>query len=104
MEIEINTAEGVERSDALDTHIRTQLERVARHHGECLTQTRVFLKDVNSGKGGVDTSCQMEARAAGLAPIGVEAMDVDAYRATGDAADKLDRALERRIGRRSDRS
>ena len=99
MHIEINAAHGVERSTALDEHIRSKLGRVERHHGDRLTQVIVFLDDVNGGKGGVDTSCRMEARPAGLDPVTVEAMDTDAYRSVQDAADKLDRALEHRLGR-----
>lgn len=99
MHVEINAADGVERSPALDEHIHAKLARVERHFGDHLTQVRVFLKDVNAGKGGVDKSCRMEARPEHRDPVVVEAMDTDAYRAVGDAVDKLDRALEHRLAR-----
>lgn len=99
MHIEINAGDGVERSEALDQHIRGRLERVARHHGHRLTQIIVHLKDTNAGKGGVDKLCSMEARPAGLDPITVHAEDTDTYLAVRDATDKLDRAIEHRLGR-----
>ena len=99
MHVEINAADGVERSPALDEHIRTKLARVDRHFGEHLTQVRVFLKDVNAGKGGIDKCCHMEARPEGRDPVAVEAMASDAYQVVGDAVDKLDRALEHRLAR-----
>lgn len=52
MDIEINAAEGTERSEALDEHIRSKLGRVERQFGDRLTRLEVFLKDVNAGKGG----------------------------------------------------
>jgi ribosomal subunit interface protein len=103
MHIEINAADGVERSEALDRHIRERLERVSRHQGDRLTQIIVHLKDTNAGKGGVDKLCSMEARPAGLDPITVHAQDTDMYLAVRDAADKLDRAIEHRLGRQESR-
>lgn len=103
MEIEINTAEGAAHSDAVDTHIRDKLDRVERLFGERVTRIQVFLKDVNARKGGVDQSCTMEARAAGLEPIAVEARETDMYLAVRDAIGKLEKAIEHRIGRKADR-
>ncbi|MEX0606795.1 MAG: ribosome-associated translation inhibitor RaiA [Halofilum sp. (in: g-proteobacteria)] len=102
MEIEINAADDTERSDALDEHIRSKLGRVERVFGDRLTRMEVFLKDVNAGKGGVDQSCTIEAHAAGLEAVAVEATDTDMYKAVGDAAGKLEKAIEHRIGRKSE--
>lgn len=103
MHVEINAADGVERSPALDEHIHAKLARIDRHFGEHLTQVRVFLKDVNAGKGGVDKCCHMEARAERHDPVVVEAMNTDAYRVVAEAVDKLDRALEHRLARAAGR-
>lgn len=99
MQIEINTGEGVQRSAALDQHIQDKLAGVSRRFGDRLTRIRVHLKDVNADKGGIDKLCSMEARPAGRDPVGIEAQDDDAYRAVGDAAGKLERALEHRLDR-----
>lgn len=99
MDIEINTGEGVARSEAIDRHVHDKLAHLERRFGDELTRVRVFLKDVNAHKGGVDKACTMEARPAGMDPVAVEAQDVDVYKAIGDAAGKLDKAVGHRFGR-----
>jgi len=99
MEIEINNAEGVDRSPALENHVRQRLERVERRFGDRITRIRVFLKDVNAAKGGVDKVCTMEARPAGKDPVVVEAQDEDLYAAVRDAEAKLEKALGHRLAR-----
>ena len=99
MELEINHADGVERSPALEQHVRERLARLDRRYGERVTRIRVFLKDVNGGKGGIDKVCTMEARPAGLGPIAVEAQDADLYAAVREAEGKLERALDHRMDR-----
>ncbi len=102
MEIEFNTADGLDYSPALEEHVRKKLGPVERRFGDKLTRVRVHLKDVNAHKGGVDIRCTMEARPAGLDPVGIEASNEDAYSASKAAADKLERALEHRLGRFKD--
>ncbi len=104
MQIEINAAEGIERSDALDEQIRSKLGRVERLYGDRLTRLEVFLKDANARKGGVDKSCTMEVHAAGLEALAVEATDSDMYKAVRDAAGKLEKAIEHRVGRKAERN
>jgi ribosomal subunit interface protein len=99
MEVEINNAEGVERSPALEDYVRQRVERLERRHGDRLTRVRVFLKDINAGKGGIDKVCTMEARPAGRDPVVVEAQDEDLYVAVRDAEGKLERALDHRLAR-----
>lgn len=99
MEIEINNAEGVDRSPALEAHVRSRLERLERRYGDRLTRVRVFLKDVNAHKGGVDKVCTMEARPAGHDPIAVEAQHEDLYTAVREAESRLEKALEHRLAR-----
>lgn len=100
MHVEINTGDGVPHSPALDEHIHRKLTRIDRRFGDRLTRIEVFLKDERPGKGGVDKSCRMEARPAGMDPVVVDTLQEDAYAAVGDAADKLERALAHRIERR----
>jgi len=99
MELEINNAEGVERSPALEEQVQQRVGRLERRYGDRLTRVRVFLKDVNAGKGGIDKVCTMEARPAGRNPVVVEAQDADLYRAVRDAEGKLEKALEHRLAR-----
>ena len=99
MEIEVNYAEGIERSAALEDHLHKQLQRLERRYGDRLTRILVFFKDVNAAKGGIDKVCTMEARPAGRDPVAVEAQDTDVYRAARDAEHKLEKALAHRLAR-----
>lgn len=99
MEIEINNAEGVERSPALEEHVCARLERLERRFGDRLTRVLVFLKDVNATKGGIDKVCTMEARPAGHDPVAVEAQHEDFYVAVREAEDRLEKALNHRLAR-----
>lgn len=100
MHIEIETADGVERSPALDEHVQRELERFERRHGERVTRIEAHFKDERPGKGGVDKVCRLEARLAGMEPIAVDAIAENAYDATRDAASKLEKAVDRRIARK----
>lgn len=102
MEIEINTAQNLTRSEAVDQHIRDKLSGLDRRFGDRLTRVRVFLKDVNAHKGGIDKVCTMEARPAGDHPIAVEAQDEDVYKSIRDASGKLERAIAHRFGRQAE--
>ncbi len=99
MHLEINTAEGIERSPALEAHIRQKLQPVERRFGEKLTRIEVFLKDINATKGGIDKSCTIEARVQALDPIAVEAREEDMYKAVKAACSKLEKAVGHRLGR-----
>lgn len=99
MQIQLNTGEGVQHSDALEAHVEERLQAVNRRCGDRLTRTEVFCKDANAGKGGEDKHCTMEARPSGLDPVAVSAQSVDLYTAVDEAADKLEKALEHRLGR-----
>jgi len=99
MEIEINNAEGVDRSPALENHVRERLQRVEHRFGGRVTRILVFLKDVNADKGGVDKVCKMEARPAGRNPVAVEARREDLYAAVRAAEGKLEKALGHRLAR-----
>jgi len=99
MQIEINTAEGVTRSEAVDRHIHDQLSHVEKRFGDRLTRLRVYMKDENARKGGVDKTCRIEARPAGFDPVAVEARHEDVYQAVRAAAGKLEKALEHRLAR-----
>lgn len=99
MELEVNAGEGMQTSTALEDHIRTKLAGVERRFGERVTRVETYLKDVNAGKGGVDTACTLEAHPAGLSPVVVDSWATDAYSASHGAAQKLEKALEHRLAR-----
>ncbi len=100
MQIEIETGEGVEYTAELEEHAEEKLRRIERRFGQRLTRIIIFLKDERPGKGGIDKSCNMEARPAGRDPIAVEALEATTFEAITAAADKLERALARRLDRK----
>jgi hypothetical protein len=72
--------------------------------GTQVTRVEAHLSDENSGKFGVDDKrCLLEARLADLQPIAVSHEAATMQQAAAGAAEKLQRALESRIGRLRDR-
>lgn len=104
MQVIINPADDVKLSDKLSKHIHSSLEKVDRRFGDWLTRTEAFIKDVNGPKGGVDKHCRLEARPRGTEPVVVDHQDEDLYTCVSRAAEKLEKALERRRGQLSARS
>ncbi len=98
MRVEIETAEGVEHTTELEEHAKKQLRHVERRFGERITKVMVYLKDERPGKGGVDKKCHMEARPAGIDPVTVESLESTAFDAVRMGAEKLEKALARRLG------
>jgi ribosome-associated translation inhibitor RaiA len=99
--IEIETAEGVEHSTALEEHVHKAAGRLDRRFGDRITRMEVFFKDVRPGKGGVDKSCTLELRLGGMDPVVVETLNENVYDAVRDAVEKLERAVEKRVGRKA---
>lgn len=98
MQIQINHAD-VSHSDALDTHVREQVEHATGRFADRLTRVEVHLRDENSPHkgGGDDMHAMFEARPAGRDPIAVEASGRDIYAAIRGAGEKLERALAKRL-------
>lgn len=103
MHIQINPGADMEISEALKGHVHKSLEKVEKRFGERITRIEAFFKDVNGPKGGVDKQCVFEARLRGHEPEAATALEADAYDAVKAAADRLERVLERRIGKLDDR-
>lgn len=99
MQILTTAEEGVTISDAIRAHIEDKLSGVDRRFGGRITRVEVFLKDTNADKGGVDKLCTMESRPAGLEPVAASAQTEDVYLSIQEAARKLEKAIESRIGR-----
>jgi len=103
MQVIINPADDVQLSEAFTDHVHRSLAKVDRRFGDWLTRTEAFLKDVNGPKGGVDKHCRLEARPRGTEPVVIDHQDQDAYTCASRAAEKLEKALERRRGQLSAR-
>jgi len=87
-------SENLDVTPALRQYVEEKLGKISRRWDDRITRVRVFLKDTNSTKGGVDKQCTMEARLAGIDPVVAETTAGDAYEAVDLNVDKLIRALE----------
>lgn len=99
MHIQINYGD-VERSDAISDHVTRSAETALKHFAERVTRVEVHLRDDKRKRRGPDDNrCLMEARLAGEQPLAVEARASDIYDAVKQCADKLERAVARKLER-----
>jgi len=103
MHIQLNPAQGVTLSPALEEHINKQLESVDRRFGERLTRIEVYLTDVNGPKGGLNKQCKLEARPRGGDPLLAELLHEDVYDAVTGAVKRLESVLSNHFGKRDRR-
>jgi len=103
MHIEISTANNIEGSDALTTHIKEWVQDTLIHFADHVTRVEVHLSDTNANKRGLDDKqCVMEARLEGRQPTVVKHFAGTLDQATKGAVDKLKSSLESTIGRLRD--
>lgn len=91
----------VERSDALEMHIRDRLAVALAPFADRITRIDVHLEDQNGRHRNTEghRRCLIEARPAGYDPIAVREDGDDWYGAVSTASGKLRRALEHRLRR-----
>ncbi|WP_290635791.1 HPF/RaiA family ribosome-associated protein [Aquisalimonas sp.] len=103
MHLQINPAQGVTVSEALEAHLRQRLETIERRFGDRLTRIEAYFTDVNGPKGGINKQCKLEARPRGLDPVAAEHLSENAYDAASGAADRLEKVLDKRFGKLENR-
>lgn len=99
MQIQVNTDKHIDSGDRLVQEVEDTVTSSLKRFGSRITRVEVHLSDVNAQKGGRDTRCVMEARAAGMDPVAVDELAGDVNRAVRGAAGKLERALSTRLGK-----
>lgn len=99
MHIQVNTGRDIEGGDRLAREVEAEVASALKRFGERITRVEVHISDVNADKGGRDTRCVMEARAAGIDPVVVDDLAHDVDGAVRGAAGKLERALDTRLGK-----
>jgi ribosome-associated translation inhibitor RaiA len=102
MQIQINSDHHIVGSPQLAGRVQTLVRDTLERYSDRITRVEVHLNDLNSIKGGSnDKRCLMEARIGGLQPISVnhEAANLDL--AIDGAMEKLERAIENRLGKLS---
>lgn len=99
MKIQINYGD-IKHSDAISEHVTQAVEVALRLVTDHVTRVEVHLRDDKKNRRGPDDHrCVMEARLAGEQPLAVEARAGDIYVAVRQCAEKLKRAVNRKIER-----
>ncbi|HLO41557.1 MAG TPA: HPF/RaiA family ribosome-associated protein [Phycisphaerales bacterium] len=86
-------------SNALVSHVTQKFTSVLKVFADRLGDVQVRITDVNGPKGGVDKSCTAFAHIHGSGAIAVKVRSTDFYGAIDRAAQKLRRAIDRRVSR-----
>jgi hypothetical protein len=104
MHFQVRTDNHIDNSQELSDAIRGEVEAalLPRFEGR-VRRVEVYLQDMNSHKGGIDTRCSIEVSLAGHQPVAVDDKATGVDEAVSGAVDKLLRALERTIGKIEDR-
>jgi ribosomal subunit interface protein len=100
MQIQINSDHHIAATPETAGRVQRLVRDVLDRYADRITRVEVHLNDLNSLKGGNDDKrCLMEARVAGLGPIDASHEAPDLLLAIDGAMEKLERAIEHRLGR-----
>jgi ribosome-associated translation inhibitor RaiA len=100
MQIQINSDHHISGSPELAGRVQTLVRDTLDRYSDRITRVEVHLNDLNSVKGGShDKRCLMEARLAGLGPVAVNHEAENLNLAIDGAMEKLERAIEHKLGR-----
>ena len=105
MQVLVNSDHHIVGGEDLTERVQGVVEgRLERFDGR-ITRVEVHLNDLNSSKlGERDKRCMMEARVGGMKPIAVSHEAPTLTEAIHMAAEKLERALDRALGKLEDRA
>jgi ribosome-associated translation inhibitor RaiA len=102
MRIQVHTDNNIDGSAQLISDIEAELIDSLGRFGNQITRVEVHLRDLNGPKSvGDDKSCLLEARLAGRQPMVVSHEAASLRQAIDGASDKLERALDKLLGRLS---
>jgi len=100
MQIQINSDKNVTRSESLIASSTSLISEGLNKFSQQITRVEVHFSDENGNKDGFnDKRCMVEARLAGMSPIGVTNRANTHEKAISGALDKLKASLETIIGR-----
>lgn len=100
MIVEVNTDNHIDGHERLHAYLTSTMESALKRFEDKITRIEVFLGDENSSKGGSnDKRCSIEARVAGLKPIGVVHHADTIENAIKGATDRIKHALEHTFGK-----
>jgi ribosome-associated translation inhibitor RaiA len=104
MQIQVRTDNNIHGSAGLIDEVESELTDTLGRFGSQITRIEAHLRDVNGPKTtGDDKSCLLEARLAGRQPLVVSHEAATVRLAIDGASEKLERALDKLLGKLSDR-
>jgi hypothetical protein len=105
MFVQVKAGGDTKTNEHWQTEIAGIVEGTLGRFGEQLKSVEVFVSDENSREkqGDDDKRCVIEARLAGMQPIAVRTHAPTFEAAVADCTEKLERKLDRRLGRLDDR-
>jgi hypothetical protein len=104
MQIQVNTDNNLTGREDTVRLVNASVEGAVGRFSDRITRVEAHLSDTNSHKSkGDDIRCVLEARLAGLQPIAVSHQAPTLELAVTEAADKLQRLIESKLGRIEDR-
>ena len=101
MQIQVNTDNHIEGHERLTRFVESTVADALSRFADRLTRIEVHFHDENgrSKNGGDDIRCVLEARPRGLKPLTVSNNAESLDQALGGAVEKIERALERTLGK-----
>ena len=100
MQVLVNSDHHITGDEILTQRVETVVNDALGRFNDRITRVEVHLNDVNGQKlGDRDKRCMMEARLGGLQPIAVSHQAPTVREAMEAAAEKLERAIDRTLGR-----
>lgn len=104
MQIQVHTDNNITGREDVVRLVQSTVEGAVGRFGDRITRVEAHLSDTNSHKlKGDDKRCLLEARLAGFQPFAVSHQAATIEIAVTEAADKLQRAIESKVGRLHDR-
>lgn len=103
VQIQVNSDHHIKGDERMNEIVTGLVTDAVGRYADRITRVEVHLNDVNGAKHGErDKRCMMEARVGGLAPIAVTNEADNLELAMEGAAEKLERAVGRALGRLED--
>ena len=100
MQIQVHTDNSITGREDVVRLVQSTVEGAIGRFADRITRVEAHLSDTNGHKSkGDDKRCLLEARLAGLQPIAVSHQAATIELAVTSAADKLQRAIESKVGR-----
>jgi hypothetical protein len=102
--IQIHTDNQIDSDNERDTRLEEQIRQRLARFEDRVTHVEVHVSDINGPRGGnADLRASLEARMNGMQPLAVIDNGPDVDRAVMGAAKKAATALDRQIGKLTDR-